>query len=511
MLGLALGTNGVLIGVLGHLFLAMPPLVREPHSIFRVQRAFSIPGRGTVVNDALSYPQYAAIAGHNSGAAQVAGSYVMSVSIGEGADSRRAAAAFVTESYFRFLGVAPEIGRTFTADESDQPSGAAVVVLGHDLWVHRFGASRGVLGRTLRVGRSTYTIIGVLPTSFHGIGERPAGLWLPLAVAGSISYGSAWDFDDGAFWIRAFVRIPRGSAPAAVAGRLSAALTPPGVHSSREARVVLAPLNAPSGRQRSLQDRVALWLGGLALAVLLIVCANIGNSFLALGIERRADTAVRLALGGSRWLLGANVLGEAMGLSACGGALGLVLAAIFSRAIAGPLRAAGVDQAAGFDGTLVVTMLALVFLVGILTSVLPLLALRERSLQPVLRSAAVTPIRVTNGCASLSWSARWRSRRHSWRERGCSCRASMRCVESIPGSTRTTSSWPISIRWEKRPREKSRPSMPRCKNGFGQIPGSPEVALRQPRHFSPVFPCASSCPGSTPCPAIRTAPCGSTV
>lgn len=385
MLGLALATNAVLFGLLTRLFLAEPPLVRQPHDIFRIEQVWTVPGRGRIVNATLSYPQYSAIAALHD--ANVAGSRVMSMSIGEGTTSRRVAAAFVTESYFRFLGVRPEIGRTFSTVEAEPPFGTAVVVLGHEVWVRRFGASVDVLGRRLRVGRTNYTIIGVLPATFRGLGRRPVDVWLPLAVAGALSYGPGWDFDGGAFWIDTFVRLPKGNGHASAAARIDASLARP---SPGSPHVVLTRLNAANGPQRGLQDRVSLWLGGLALVVLLIACANIGSALLTRHLERRAETAVRLALGGSRWLLGANVLGEAVGLSACGGVLGWALALGISRVIAGPLQTAGIEQAAGIDATLLLWMLLLVLGVAMLTSALPLMALRARGLQPVLRTAFTT-------------------------------------------------------------------------------------------------------------------------
>ena len=80
--------------------------------------------------------------------------------------------AAVTANYFGVFGVAAELGRTFHAGE-DQAGQDRVVVLGHELWETHFGSDRSLIGRTVRLNREPYTVIGVMPASFHLLGVYP--------------------------------------------------------------------------------------------------------------------------------------------------------------------------------------------------------------------------------------------------------------------------------------------------------------------------------------------------
>ena len=91
--------------------------------------------------------------------------------------------AAVTSHYFNVLGVSARFGRTFMEGE-DQPGRSHVVVLSHDLWERRFGSDPAILGRTIRLNREDYTVIGVMPADFHLMGFI-AQLWTPLVLTQS--------------------------------------------------------------------------------------------------------------------------------------------------------------------------------------------------------------------------------------------------------------------------------------------------------------------------------------
>src|SRR5215203_7526394 len=88
------------------------------------------------------------------------------------------AAPRVNANFFSLLGVDPILGRTFQAGE-DQPGGAKVTVLSYGLWQRRFGGDPSIIGRTLNINSETYTVIGVLPSSFQ-FALRAADLWVPF-------------------------------------------------------------------------------------------------------------------------------------------------------------------------------------------------------------------------------------------------------------------------------------------------------------------------------------------
>ena len=94
--------------------------------------------------------------------------------------------SIATASFFRVLGVPPELGRVYTV-EDDVPNGPKVVVLSHRLWERRFGARRDVIGTRLELNGRPSTVIGVMPASF-GIEGSKAELWTPMRLDPSVDY-----------------------------------------------------------------------------------------------------------------------------------------------------------------------------------------------------------------------------------------------------------------------------------------------------------------------------------
>ena len=105
----------------------------------------------------------------------------------------------VSGNYFALLGVHALRGRAFTPEENRLGDPREVAVISHGYWKHRFGLSPDVIGRTLKVQNTTYTIVGVTPPEFRGdwIG-RPADMWVPFAVAPRITQDGTLRFTAGA-------------------------------------------------------------------------------------------------------------------------------------------------------------------------------------------------------------------------------------------------------------------------------------------------------------------------
>jgi hypothetical protein len=103
-----------------------------------------------------------------------------SFNLSEAGTPERIAAERVPADFFRVFRIAPRLGRTF-ADEEETRGRDQVVVLGEGLWRRRFGADPGVLGRSLRLGNETYTVVGVMPSGFDPL-MGGAQMWVPLAL-----------------------------------------------------------------------------------------------------------------------------------------------------------------------------------------------------------------------------------------------------------------------------------------------------------------------------------------
>jgi putative ABC transport system permease protein len=235
----------------------------------------------------------------------------------------RAKAERVSAQMFPVLGVAPLIGRTLTAKEDT--GSAPVAVISYAMWKDRFGGSPDVLGRTIDLDLTPYTIVGVMPRGF----ETPSGLgwlqtqdlWVPLSLTPTEEKSEGDNFDYGAV-----ARLKPGVTMAQAQQ-----------DSERVLKVIQAkiPYAHLSVMLRGLKEQAVSSarpllrsLLGAVVLILLIACANLANLLLVRGAGRRREFGVRMALGAARKTMLRQLLIESLLLSAMGGALGLSLAAL---------------------------------------------------------------------------------------------------------------------------------------------------------------------------------------
>jgi predicted permease len=238
-----------------------------------------------------------------------------------GAPADRLAGMRVSADFFPLLGIAPALGRTFTADE-ERSRHDDVVVLSHATWVDRFASDAAIVGRSIRLDGVLVTVIGVMPPEFDDFklwGDIAA--WRPLALS-----ARAWADRDNAF-LSVLARRKTGvsdaqaqSALESIAARLAADYP----QFNGDLRLGFTALG------RTIQDdmgRRLTWLVlGLSGFVLLIACANLANLQFARHTARAREHAVRTALGASRAQLMRRVLVESCLLSLVGGAAGCLVA-----------------------------------------------------------------------------------------------------------------------------------------------------------------------------------------
>jgi predicted permease len=235
----------------------------------------------------------------------------------------------VSGSFFETLGVPPAIGRLLTTD--DEKMAPPVAVIGYDYWQRRFDGSADVLGRTIRSGTRTYTIVGVTPSGFSGLQPgRRVELTTPLAE------GSPILRDGGAWWSEAVARLRPGVSAAQASASANAAFQTHMQSVSIDSRLRrthfqrVETVPAARGLDR-LRNRYSTFLGALmalALGVLLITCGNLATLLLVRGEARSREMAIRLATGASTARLLHQLLAESLLLFALGAAAGLAIARV---------------------------------------------------------------------------------------------------------------------------------------------------------------------------------------
>jgi putative ABC transport system permease protein len=233
--------------------------------------------------------------------------------------------ARVSSTLFALLGKRPILGRSFTQEEDRPGRASAVALISERLWRERFDGENGVVGRTIRLDGRVHEIVGVMEPGFRF--PEWAEIWTPLGLDTS----SGDRADRG---LSVYARLAPGVSVASAQAELAAIATKleaeyPQANRDFTARVLeLHDAFVPSVIQVALTASLAS-----SLFVLLVICANVASLMLAQASARSRETALRAALGASRWRLVRKSLVEGILLAIPAGALGACLGVLGVRSM----------------------------------------------------------------------------------------------------------------------------------------------------------------------------------
>jgi predicted permease len=336
-LALGLGLNvSVFTFLQGLLFRAR--VANRPETFIHLSPEYRNQRGGREASWLVSTADYRAYAGGAQTLSALAAWTPVHATLGNG-DRESQLALLVTCNFFQVYGLgSPRLGRTFAPSECDTSGAAPVVLLGEEIWKNQFNSDPHILGSTIRLNRTPFTIVGVLPANFAGRIRGP-GIWIPWTTE-RLFFQDKDLFDDAsARWLT-------------VEGRLQPGRTAPEARS--ELAVIAARLDRlQPGRQTTMQltngsfgQEPALraglfWIGpvvmGALTLILLIACTNVTVLQLSRAVTRRREMGIRLSIGAGRGRLMRMLLTEMLLLSGIAGLLSAWIAfrapALFTRLI----------------------------------------------------------------------------------------------------------------------------------------------------------------------------------
>jgi predicted permease len=394
-LGLGIGANATMFGIIDRLLFRAPSFLITPDRDGRIYLVRTWDNKENV-SSYIGYRQFLDLKENTTSFDAMTPFYTTRMAVGVGDATKLVQLGSTGPDLWKMFDVKPVIGRFFGAEDNVPQAPTNVVVLSNWYWQTEFGGRHDAIGTKLNLGSKVYTVIGVAPEGFEGFATQPVIGFAPIAA---IAEGPTWHETYNMTWFEAFARRKPGvsvevaSADLTRAHQISyrkqLALQPRNTPIALvRPRAMVGPVLRERGPKAGSESKVATWLGGVAMIVLLIACANVANLLLARALKRQREIAVRIALGVSRGRLLMQLATENMVLAVLGGAFGLVVAqwggAIVRRAILDQTTPASTMT----DFRTLAFVAMLVALAGLLTGLAPALQTKRGDVAAALKAGS---------------------------------------------------------------------------------------------------------------------------
>jgi predicted permease len=405
-LALGIGANTAIFTLIKQVLLANLP-VRDPQQLVTFGKSTSGGVQGGVdlgTSDLFPYDfarQLEADPGpFQSVAAYTSFSPRVSLSLPNTATALQIPANLVSGNFFSVLGAEPLLGRAIARSDADAPDRSAVAVISYHLWQQSFSSDPAILGKSISLNATPFTVVGVMPAEFHGIQQElePAEIWVPITMVREIVLQPGFLDPRSVYFLHMVARRSGQSQLAAGQAWLDRQIRDyiragegHAITAARQQEIERITVRLVSGahgvsRLRSQYGDSLTILMAIVAVVLLIACANLANFLLARAIARQRETITRLALGSSHGRIIRQRMLEALLLSLAGGLLGLGLAFTATRALIAFVAqgATYIPLDASPDSAILLFTLGVSIFAGLLFGLAPALHVARASAMPAM-------------------------------------------------------------------------------------------------------------------------------